>query len=129
MVQIPFDDIVKKVKGTFIEHAAEATKHMDGLTTQQKTMYFTGKKAMAGAGMFIAGTAILDTSMKKMDKMEAQAQNKQLEKNLEKKSEEEKRKREEYRHGISFGHVDAGQIVMDMFNERTGHHKMGNSRF
>jgi hypothetical protein len=29
----------------------------------------------------------------------------------------------------SHDYVDVGEIVMEMFNERIGHHKMGNAKF
>lgn len=123
-----FEEATKRLKGTLVNNATDATKHLDALTNKQRVIYHYGKKSVAGASIFIAGTTVLDSAMKKADKYEAKAQNEQLEKKLKEQSEEEKRKREEYRHGTSFGHIDAGQIVMDMFNERIGHHKMGNSK-
>ena len=86
-------------------------------------------KGIKGAGLFIAGTSILHQLNKGVDKAEGRHQVRKQEKRQEKQAEEEAKKRERYRTGVSFGHVDTSKIVMDLFNERIGHHKMGNSRF
>ena len=82
-----------------------------------------------GAGLFIAGTALLDMANRAMNKAEEKHQIASQEKDIRNKQKEEKDRRERYRSGTSFGAVDTSTIVMDLFNERIGHHKMGNSKF
>ena len=68
--------------------------------------------------------------MKRKDAYELAVQKKQGEDKLEKQRKQEEKNRKNYRTGASItGPVDTGQLVFDLFNERTGHYKMGNSRF
>lgn len=137
MVSKVFQDTADRLRAKALDESTDYLRHwakkgteeLTELTTRQKGVYKLGTKATATAGLFIAGTAVADAAMKKADKFEAHQMNKKMEKNLERKAKEEERRRKEYRHGVSFGHADMGEVVMDMFKERTGHHKMGNSRF
>ena len=86
-------------------------------------------KVAKGAGLFIAGTALLDMANRAMNKAEEQQQVSSQERDIRNKQKEEKDRRERYRSGTSFGYVDTSTIVMDLFNERIGHHKMGNNKF
>ena len=77
-------------------------------------------------GMGIIGvSSLLDISEKLDRKTDAQRMVRKQEKNLERRQIAEKRILD----SMGYGHVDMGQIVFDMFNERIGHHKMGNAKF
>jgi len=99
-------------------------------TPLQAKLLKVAPKALIGATLFIAGTSLLDSAMKRKDAYELAVQKKQGEDKLEKQRKQEEENRKNYRTGASItGPVDTGQLVFDLFNERTGHHKMGNSRF
>lgn len=95
---------------------------------QVKNIHRVGS-TIKGAGLFIAGASILHQVSKQIDKQGGKDQIRKQEKRQKEKLKEEEKKREKYRTGVSFGKVDTSTIVMDLFNERIGHHKMGNSRF
>lgn len=53
----------------------------------------------------------------------------QMVKKQERKQKNDDRKRREQLARYGYGNVDLGNIMFEMFEERTGHHKMGNSKF
>lgn len=73
----------------------------------------------------IGVASVLDTSSALKSKTRENRMVAQQEENLIKKQNMMKRNRE----SMGYGHVDFGQMAIDMFNDRIGHHKMGNSKF
>ena len=99
----------------------------DIANTQRKSVTKTGKLGIAyRIGMIaLAGATTVDVLQRYGDKRDAEKLKKQQEWELKKK---EKRMREKNKEK-SYGYVDSGEIVFDMFNSRSGHHKMGNAKF
>lgn len=83
-----------------------------------------GIAAVAGLGAF-ALASVLDTGEALEDKKEVSRMTEQQERNLNRKEGKQKRKQNEK----SYGHVDMGEIAFEMFENRLGHHKMGNAKF
>ena len=111
-------------------HASDDLGPDSTATPLQAKLLKAAPKALIGATLFIAGTSLLDSAMKRKDAYELAVQKKQGEDRLEKQRKQEEKNRKNYRTGASItGPVDTGQLVFDLFNERTGHYKMGNSRF
>lgn len=111
-------------------HASDDLGPDSKATPLQAKLLKAAPKALIGATLFIAGTSLLDSAMKRKDTYELAVQKKQGEDKLEKQRKQEEENRKNYRTGASItGPIDTGQLVFDLFNERTGHHKMGNSRF
>ena len=98
-------------------------------TKLQSKVIKTAPKIMKGAALFIGTTSLLSAAGKAKDKHETKAQVKQIEKRTKEQMKKEAEKKDKYQKKKSYNNIDAGQIVMDMFNQRIGHHKMGNSRF
>lgn len=107
----------------------------DGISKAQEMVIKHGSTVTKGIALFIAGTSILDFAKKRQDQ---NAQNKEKEeqlKELKKQSNRENKVRKEVRREFqrqrkfSYSELNLGQTVIDAFNDRTGHHKMGNSKF
>lgn len=98
-------------------------------TPLQSKIISQGPKIMKGAALFIGTTSLLSTAMKVKDKAEEKAQTRSMEKRIKEDAKKEAEKKDRYQNDNSFRKVDTSDIVMDLFNERIGHHKMGNSRF
>lgn len=104
-------------------------KFPDATPGQQKALR-VGAKTVAGAALFIGATSILDAAMDKHSKNEAEFGVRQQMKDLEEKEREKKKRAGEYSTGVRFGQTpDMGKVVFEMFEERTGHHRMGNNKF
>ena len=107
---------------------------------RQKTVDFKAKKkadliqgrvrktGKVAAG-FIGTTALLGMANNQLRKAKAENVKKDYEKQRIQEQKEEQKRREKYRQGVSFGNVNAGEIAFQLFEQRTGHHKMGNSKF
>ena len=98
-------------------------------TPMQAKILKSAPKIMKGAALFIGTTAILSKGLDMSEKAEQKAQTREMEKSAKKKVKEEKKKREDYKVQNAYGKIDTSGIVMEMFEQRIGHHKMGNSRF
>lgn len=111
-------------------HASDDLGPDSKATPLQAKLLKAAPKALIGATLFIAGTSLLDSAMKRKDTYEMAVQKKQGEDKLKKQAEKEEENRKNYRTGASITRpIDTSQLVFDLFNDRTGHHKMGNSRF
>lgn len=98
------------------------------LIQAEKKMAKIGAKmpAALGIGLIAIGAAtILDLGQKVGSHMDAEAYKKQQEWEMEQRVKKQKRKNKEN----SYGYVQDGEIVFDLFNARSGHHKMGNAKF
>lgn len=102
-----------------------------GVTQGQKRMYNAVTKGSAVSAMFIAGTGILDAMHTSVKNNNARKRNEEQLKEQEKKQREAREKnRKRNRRNANYNQSHTmGSIVFDMFNDRTGHHLMGNNRF
>lgn len=85
-----------------------------------------GKKVLGASAIFIGATAIIDKSLQRNYKHSAEKQSKKDEKQLE---EQQKRQQKYSRKKSMYYDNNMGQIALDLFDERIGHHKMGNSKY
>lgn len=95
--------------------------------TKKKMNNWLGKAKLAGAiglGAF-AVASVMDTSETLAEKKRTTRMTEEQERNLNRKISREERNQKQH----AYGHVDFGQMAIDLFNERTGHHKMGNAKF
>lgn len=111
------------------EMASRGVKKIEGaITPLQKGMMNGGSKAIAGAAMFIGATSIIDAGVtarrNKETRKETERQN--IKKEDEAKRDNQYRKRARRRD--SRDSINMGNTVMQMFEQRTGHHKMGGSK-
>lgn len=95
-------------------------------TKQKMKKAWGGAKVagVAGLGAF-ALASVMDTSESLSEDKHTSRMVKQQEERLTKK--QTKERREQNKQG--YGNIDMGQMAIDLFNERTGHHKMGNAKF
>lgn len=111
------------------EMASRGVKKIEGaITPLQKGMMNGGSKAIAGAAMFIAATSIIDAGVTARRNKETR---KETERQNIKKEDEAKRDnqyRKKARRRDSRDSINMGNTVMQMFEQRTGHHKMGGSK-
>lgn len=127
----------KKLQDTGVKEAqnlsakkalSEASKKLPGPTNYQNTMIKGSKAIMGGAALFIGATSIIDASVtanrNKKARKEVDRRNKKEEENMKR----DKRYRKKQRRRDSRNSIHVGQTVMDMFDQRIGHHKMGGSK-
>lgn len=99
------------------------------MSDYQNKLIKGGKGLMGGAALFIGATTILDTALTLKERKETRDQVEEQEEELRRrKKEEAKRRQRAHRRRSSFNDSPQ-QLVFDMFDNRSGHHKMGNSRF
>lgn len=79
---------------------------------------------MVGLGAF-ALASVMDTSQDLSHGKQVGKMTQEQERNLERKAGREKQRQQEQ----AYGNINMGQMAIDMFNERTGHWKMGNAKF
>ena len=112
-----------------------AGEAIEGLTRNQKWMLRGKIGTVVASSLFIAGTSILDMAKRKEDnKIMENEKIEQLKEQQRKQKITSRAKKDVYKDiakKSSGGYYksDLGQTVIDLFNERTGHYKMGNSRF
>lgn len=127
----------KKLQDTGVKEAqnlsakkalSEASKKLPGPTNYQNTMIKGSKALMGGTALFIGATSIIDASVtanrNKKARKEVDRRNKKEEENMKR----DKKYRKKQRRRDSRDSINVGQTVMDMFDQRTGHHKMGGSK-
>jgi hypothetical protein len=105
----------------------QAAKDMKTLQTEDKLLKI-GKKIphAMGIGMIAIGAAaVLDIGQRVGSHMDAEAYKRQQEWEMKQRVKKQKSKNKEQ----SYGYVNNGEIVLDLFSARTGHYKMGNARF
>lgn len=83
-----------------------------------------GTTAKIGAGI-IGVASIIDIGQRLQDSHEAKRIKKEQEKDLKRK----KKLQDERNKEQSYGYIQDGEILFELFGERTGHHKMGNAKF
>lgn len=127
-------DVVKTKGKSVIENVdvpkvSPLVENTGAATPFQKKIIKNAPKIMKGAALFIGATSLLSTALASSDKAEEKAQVRQMERNAKKKVKEEEKKRKDHKIQNAYGKIDTSEIVMEMFEQRIGHHKMGNSRF
>lgn len=105
----------------------EVSKEMQALQAEKRMAKIGAKMPTAlGIGLIAIGAAtVLDIGQRVGDHMDAEAYKKQQEFEIKQRVNEQKQKNKEK----SYGYVQDGEIVFDLFNARSGHHKMGNAKF
>lgn len=95
-------------------------------TKQKMNRIWGGAKVagVAGIGAF-ALASVMDTSESLSEDAQTSRMVNDQEKNLTRKQTKERRAQDK----LGYGHIDMGQMAIDLFNDRTGHHKMGNAKF
>lgn len=95
--------------------------------TQRKMIAGGGKlKTAYKIGLYAMGAAtVLDVAQRAGDTLESANIKREEEHKLKEKRRKQQKKNKQY----SYGHIDQGEIVFDLFNQRTGHYKMGNAKF
>lgn len=86
------------------------------------------RQMRGGLGIAVASIAVgglLDLGLSANENLDVAAQKSGLRQRNEQSMEQAAQNRKEN----GYGHVDMGQIAIDMFNQRTGHYKMGNAKF
>lgn len=86
-----------------------------------KAGHFLRTKGAVG----LAGFTLLDLAERGMDHHSATELKAQEEYDIKLREKQKKKKQQQY----AYGHIDQGEIVFDLFNQRTGHYKMGNAKF
>jgi hypothetical protein len=77
-------------------------------------------------GLYAVGAAtVLDVGQRVGEDLEADKIKREQEFRLEQRKKKQKQKNKKN----AYGHLDQGEIVFDLFESRTGHHKMGNAKF
>lgn len=77
-------------------------------------------------GMYAVGAAtILDVGQRMGENHDAEKIKREQEYRLKQKMKKQKDKNKKY----SYGNINQGEVVFDLFESRTGHHKMGNAKF
>jgi len=106
---------------------AKTENHLDDVrvTKKAKKLLSAGKAAgMIGLGAF-AVASILDTWDELHQDVRVERQKAIQERNLTRQMNREKRELAKQ----GYGNIDLGSIVLDMWEERIGHYKMGNAKF
>lgn len=108
---------------------------MDAATETQKRMIKHGSRTATTVALFVAGTSLIDYSRNRQKRKES---NKEKEEQLKEDAKKNKKRSNAYKDvqkdyigasRFSYSQLNMGQTVIDMFNNRTGHHKMGSSRY
>lgn len=107
-----------------IEQISETT----GMTSFQNTLLQGSKKTLGAASLFIATTSVMDFAVSAKRNKEKRHQIEQQEKRVQRKMKEENRMRKRIHKNTSVDSINWGETVFNMFEQRTGHHKMGNSK-
>lgn len=107
---------------------AGSAQKIEELADAERKMITIGGKigTIAKVGAAIVGVAsIVDIGQKVADSREAKRMKHEQEKALVEKEKQRKKKNKEQ----SYGYIQDGEILFDLFGGRTGHHKMGNAKF
>lgn len=95
-------------------------------TSRKMKSWMNGVKVSGALGLgAFALASVMDTSETLAEDKRTSRQVADQERKLERKKTKESRQQDK----LGYGHVDMGQMAIDLFNERTGHYKMGNAKF
>lgn len=118
---------VSDIQRTKIEVDHEKAIKAQAKASAEKMDRWKGRAGIAGVvglGAF-ALASVMDTSEGMSEDRRTSRMTEQQERNLTRKQNREKKAQQSQ----GYGNVDFGQMALDMFNERIGHHKMGNAKF
>lgn len=106
---------------------AKAQNKMTEQAEVRKAQNFFSKAKVAGAlGLgAVAVASVLDFSEELEQDVKVESMKAKQEENIIRRRKAEDEAMSQY----GYGHVDMGQIAIDMFNDRIGHFKMGNAKF
>lgn len=104
-------------------------KYTSQITPYQRKLIKGGKGLMGGAAIFVGATTLIDTALTVKERQETRQQVKQQEKNLEEDQKRQKERRKKGQQRRSMFHDTPQSLVFGMFENRSGHHKMGNNKF
>jgi hypothetical protein len=106
----------------------EAEKVLDKNVEAKKIKNNLGKMKVAGAiGLTaFAAASVIDSNKENQQEVRAGRMKAEQEKNLTRQKSREKEVMSQFQYG---GPTDFGSIAFDMFNQRIGHHLMGNAKF
>lgn len=98
----------------------------DSVNAEQRVKRLAAKLPIAGKiGMGVIGAAtLLDLGMRLGDHVGAKANELGQELEIKKRQKQKKKKQKQY----SYSHINDGDIVLGLFDQRTGHYKMGNAK-
>lgn len=121
---------VKQTKQDIEQLLKRSKQTGEGLVTPyQKNLIKGGKGLMAGATLFIGATTLLDTAMTLKERKETKKQVEAQEERLKKRNKDQKRRRSNVHKRHSINRDAPKDLIFDMFESRSGHHRMGNSKF
>lgn len=115
--------------GNLTEQAKKKLPDSHLITPFQRKLMRGSKVAAGAAAMFIAGTTMMDIATGHARKKEADAMVKQQEKNEEEERKRNRKARKRQHRRTSSQRDTVQEFVFDAFENRTGHHNMGNARF
>ncbi|UOE58227.1 hypothetical protein IRB79_26675 (plasmid) [Cytobacillus oceanisediminis] len=104
------------------------SKSVRGKQEAERRLISIGVKLPGAAkvGMIAIGAAtVMDLGGRVKDHYESESLKKEQEWEMKQRVKEQKKKQKKQ----SYGYIRDGEIVLEMFNARSGHHKMGNARF
>ncbi|MGM2632316.1 hypothetical protein [Bacillus cereus group sp. Bce040] len=112
------------VKGEISDVGKEAIKKV----SKGSKMLLSGNKLGTAMkmGMYAVGAAtVLDAGQRVGENREAEKIKREQEYRLKQKMKKQKDKNKKN----GYGNINQGEVVFDLFEARTGHHKMGNAKF
>jgi hypothetical protein len=122
-------EFLDKGAGVSVGKIVETSNHIDVEKFIDKAKVHAGRAGWltAGVGAFIGATALIGVGSKLERNKETERMQRDADLAMDKKTRRDKKTMSEM-----FGynkHQPMGQLVMDMWDDRIGHHKMGNAKF
>lgn len=118
----------KTIKDLVVKEVGEDSKSIRAAAeAERKALSRFAKIGTIGkisAGIIGAAT-VVDVARKMHDERAAEHMKAEQEWNLKEKDKQRKKQQKE----MSYGYLQQGEILFDLFGNRTGHHKMGNAKF
>lgn len=115
-----------------VKNVWNAGDTIEGLTDMQRKLLKWGVRGAATSTVFIGGTSIVDYTRNRVNRnLDEEENKKKLQEqkiNNDKKSKARRDFEKEFapRRGSGYYDINPGQLVLDMYNDRIGHHRMGN---
>lgn len=122
--EIESTKVSKDLEGKNINASTLSESDMKKMETFKKVNK-VGRGIGAVGALAVGAATVLDIGQGINEKRRVEDMKKEQEKSLRRKQKQE----DEYKRSQGYGHTDLGGIVFDMFEERLGHHKIGNARF
>jgi hypothetical protein len=116
------------IEDTKAKHDAQMEKEAKWKSEKKAKMHKWGRNYKIGGAIGLGAFAlasVMDTGEKLEQKKDVTRMTEQQERNLTRKMNREKKEQDKY----SYGYLGMGDIVGELFDNRIGHHKMGNAKF